>query len=188
MEEEQMLLSMLVFKLVESLKYLQPLIFQKSEFIKNLWLEKDEDLPNFVEKFMMYWTADDYDDFCQQVKAWADNRSQLYEEAFEDCVKTLILRDKQAYLLGIVKKFLDESDETLLIKQSNIQQLCDEVGDYDDVIYVNDNSFEQTHEEFERLKKLSMAMCQHAQYLLTYLPAKVFKISVREQITNAKEE
>lgn len=190
MNEDKELLDMLLFKLVESLKYLQPLFVQKADYINDLWIDEGEGVPKFVEKFVMFWNVNDYNVFCRQVKVWSGDHDAVPSEELWCRIRALIMRDKQAYLLGITKGFTDKTNKYLIDKQENIQQLCNEIAEEDDVITVNNKCFEQFNDSFDHLKELSAAMNQHAYYLLNTPLAfvEVFKVNASEQATAILEK
>lgn len=166
MEENNQLLNMLLFKLMSSLKYLQPLLIQKADYINELWSDCGDRIPNFTENFVRRWDPNDYNDFCYQVKMWSRTHDALYKEELWCRIRALIMRDKQAYLLGVTKGFTAKNNNYLISRRANIQRLCDEIAEEDDIIVINNECFEQFTDSFDHLKELSVAMNQHAYYLL----------------------
>lgn len=163
--------SMARFKLMTSLDYINRPFLNRANNINNLWLSEGSQVPNFVERFVASWSSDDYTVFCEQVKQWALDHDDDPLRELRRRVHALIIRDKQAYQRGIVRGFLDKAAKNkriLFDQQSNIAQLCNEVGEKDDVIFVNDKDFEHSSTQFEQLKGLSYAMRCHATYLLNH--------------------
>lgn len=184
MNQENNQISMLHFKLAVSSHYLQPQFLQKATYINGLWTDEEEQVPKFVEKFAAFWSATDYKAFCRQVVIWSADHEEEGKEELWYRIRALIMRDKQASLLGIVKAFISKNNETLFTRQKNIQRLCDEISEEDDVVVVNDKTF-NNYDSFERLQKLSFAMCQHTHFLL-YEPLQYhasYKVSASEQAT-----
>lgn len=113
---------------------------------------------------------------------WSADHEEEDEEELWYRIRALIMRDKQASLLGIVKAFISSENDAFLTRQANIQHLCDEIAEEDDIVVVNDKNF-SNYDSFERLQKLSFAMCQHAHFLL-YEPFQyhtLYQVSVSEQ-------
>ena len=160
-------LGMLEFKLSVCIRLAWSLLQYSANYINELWTDFDENLPEFVEKFTVYWSPADYADFCNHVEKWADKHNEVYEEELWCRIRALIMRDKQAYLFGVAREFARKKSSELLCKSENIQQLCDELGEENDIIYVDITFFKQC-KGFGKLRELSAAMDQHAYFLLNY--------------------
>lgn len=161
--------AMAKFKLSTSVRYLEGPFDQLADSMQNLWSSEGMQVPGFATKFADCWSNDDYVAFCEQVKLWAlDHEKDPFSELYRR-VRELILCDKKSLQLLTIRKLLDKSNENekvLFKQQANVQQLCNEISEKDDQIFVEDDSFEHSSTQFERLKSLVQSMRQHSNYLV----------------------
>lgn len=185
-QEYQDVIGMSQFKLNTSISYLKKPFERLADSIKNLWLNKGDSVPGFATKFVDCWSVEDYTMFCEQVKRWALDHA---EEPFAELrrrIRELILCDKKSLQLLTITKFINKAkgnEKVLFNQQANIQQLCNEIGEKDDVLFVESNDFKNSKSQFERLKALIQAMRWHSNNLVN-------QRHVRQQLTvaNAKKE
>ncbi|MEK1432521.1 hypothetical protein HCY88_10245 [Limosilactobacillus fermentum] len=126
-------------------------------------------MPGFATKFVDYWSVNDYATFCEQVKQWALDHGEDPFEELRRRVRELILCDKKSLQLLTITKLLNnanDDEKILFAQQANVQQLCNEIGDKDDQIFVESNDFKNSDSQFERLKSLIQAMRLHSNYLV----------------------
>lgn len=168
-QEYHDVITMSRFKLNASIKYLEGPFDQLADSVKNLWLDEGTRVPGFALHFVDYWSDEDYMNFCKQVKLWAlDHNKDPFDELHRR-VRELILCDKKSLQLWTISQLLGRSnddDKVLFDQQANVQQLCNEIGEKDDQILVEDDSFKHSSTQFERLKLLVQSMRQHSNYLI----------------------
>ncbi len=155
----------------------------------NLWLNEGDSVPKFTTKLVDCWSVDDYTLFCEQVKRWALDHD---EEPFTELrrrIRELILYDKkslQLLKLLTITKLLNKAksnEKVLFDQQADIQQLCNEISEEDDKLFVESNDFKNSKSQFERLRALIQAMRWHSNNLVNQRHARQ-KLS----IVNAKKE
>ena len=124
--------------------------------------------------------------FCEQVKHWALDHDEKPFAELRRRIRELILCDKKSLQLLTITKFINKAkgnEKVLFNQQANIQQLCNEIGEKDDVLFVESNDFKNSKSQFDRLKALIQAMRWHSNNLVN-------QRHVRQQLTvvNAKKE
>lgn len=168
-QEYQDVIAMARFKLGTSINFLKGPFNQLAESLESLWLSEGSQVPHFASKFVDYWSADDYATFCEQVKLWAlDHDADPFDE-LRRRVRELLLCDKKSFQLLTITKLLNkskDSERVLFDQQANIQQLCNEIGEKDDRVFIDHDGFKQSTSQFRRLKGLVQAMRQHSNYLV----------------------
>ena len=168
-QEYRDVIAMTKFKLDTSMRYLEGPFDHLADSMQNLWLNEGMQVPGFATKFVDCWSNDDYVTFCEQVKLWAlDHNEEPFSELYRRA-RELILCDKKSLQLLTIRKLLDKSNENekvLFEQQANVQQLCNEISEKDDQIFVEDDSFKHSSTQFERLKSLVQSMRQHSNYLV----------------------
>lgn len=185
-QEYRDVISMVRFKLSTSIQYLERPFDHLADSMQNLWLNEGMQVPGFATKFADCWSNDDYVTFCEQVKLWAlDHDEEPFSELYRR-VRELILCDKKSLQLLTIRKLLDKSNENekvLFEQQANVQQLCNEIGEKDDQIFVEDDSFKHSSTQFERLKSLVQSMRQHSNYLVNqqFTHHRMVSINANEQ-------
>lgn len=168
-QEYRDVIAMVKFKLSTSADYLEKPFDRLDKSIKDLWLSEGDSVPGFAAKFVDYWSVNDYATFCEQVKQWALDHGEDPFEELRRRVRELILCDKKSLQLLTITKLLNNAnnDEKILFaQQANVQQLCNEIGEKDDQIFVETNDFKNSSSQFERLKSLIQAMRLHSNYLV----------------------
>ncbi|MBD7895703.1 hypothetical protein H9564_08410 [Limosilactobacillus sp. Sa3CUN2] len=168
-QEYQDTIGMAQFKLGKSIDYLEEPFDQLANSIKRLWLSEGDTLPRFVNKFADCWSSDDYATFCEQVKLWALDHDKDPFEELRRRVHELLLCDKKLFQLLTVTKLLrksGDSERVLFDQQANVQQLCNEIGEEDDQLFIANDDFKQASSQFGRLKGLVYAMRLHSNYLV----------------------
>lgn len=168
-QEFRDVIAMAKFKLSASVDYLEEPFDRLANAIKDLWLSEGASVPGFATKFVDCWSVTDYAVFCEQVKLWALDHGKDPFEELRRRVRELILCDKKSLQLLTITKLLNNAndDEKILFdQQASIQQLCNEIGEKDDQIFVEDDSFKHSSTQFERLKSLVQSMRQHSNYLV----------------------
>ena len=174
------------FKLNISINYLEKPFDRLADSIKNLWLNEGDSVPGFATKFVDCWSVEDYTMFCEQVKHWALDHDEKPFAELRRRIRELILCDKKSLQLLTITKFINKAkgnEKVLFNQQANIQQLCNEIGEKDDVLFVESNDFKNSKSQFDRLKALIQAMRWHSNNLVN-------QRHVRQQLTvvNAKKE
>lgn len=174
------------FKLSASIHRLEEPFNQLSNSIQDLWLSEGEQVPQFVNNFVDYWSVGNYSAFCDQLKLWALDHGKAPFEELRRRVQELILCNKKSFQLLTIRKLLDKSknnEGALFEEQANIQQLCNEIGEKDDRLFVDSNNFEHSNTQFERLKSLVHAMRQHSNYLANQrlTRRRLVNVSISEQ-------
>lgn len=168
-QEYRDVIGMSQFKLDLSHSYLQDPFDQLVNSFQKLWLDEGALVPGFATKFADCWSVADYAAFCEQVKLWAlDHDGKPFDE-LRRRVRELLLCDKKSFQLLTVTKLLNKSknnEKVLFDQQANIQQLCNEIGEKDEQLFINDGDFKQAGSHFERLKSLVKAMRLHSNYLV----------------------
>ena len=174
------------FKLNISINYLEKPFDRLADSIKNLWLNEGDSVPGFATKFVDCWSVEDYTMFCEQVKHWALDHDEKPFAELRRRIRELILCDKKSLQLLTITKFINKAkgnEKVLFNQQANIQQLCNEIGEKDDVLFVESNDFKNSKSQFDRVKALIQAMRWHSNNLVN-------QRHVRQQLTvvNAKKE
>ncbi|MCD7125039.1 hypothetical protein [Limosilactobacillus caviae] len=168
-QEYQDVIAMAWFKLGTSINFLKGPFTHLADSIENLWLSEGDQVPHFVSKFADCWSVDDYATFCEQVKLWAlDHGADPFDE-LRRRVRELLLCDKKSFQLLTITKLLNkskDSERVLFDQQANVQQLCNEISEKDDQLFIDHDGFKQTTSRFGRLKGLVQAMRQHSNYLV----------------------
>lgn len=168
-QEFRDVIAMAKFKLSASVDFLEKPFDRLANSIQKLWLDEGASVPGFATKFVDCWSVTDYAVFCEQVKLWAlDHNVDPFKE-LRRRVRELILCDKKSLQLLTITKLLNnanDDEKVLFVQQANIQQLCNEIGDKDDQIFVESNDFKNSSSQFERLKSLIQAMRMHSSYLV----------------------
>ena len=168
-QEYQDVIAMARFKLGTSINFLKGPFNQLAESLESLWLSEGSQVPHFASKFVDCWSADDYATFCEQVKLWAlDHDADPFNE-LRHRVRELLLCDKKSFQLLTITKLLDKSkdnERVLFDQQANVQQLCNEIGEKDDQVFIDRDDFKQSTSQFGRLKGLVQAMRRHSNYLV----------------------
>lgn len=168
-QEYRDVIAMVKFKLSTSVDYLEEPFDRLANSIKDLWLSEGDSVPGFATKFFDYWSVNDYATFCEQVKQWALDHGEDPFEELRRRVRELIMCDKKSLQLLTITKLLNnanDDEKILFAQQANVQQLCNEIGDKDDQIFVESNDFKNSDSQFERLKSLIQAMRLHSNYLV----------------------
>lgn len=190
-QEYQDIIAMARFKLGTSINYLKGPFNRLADSLKNLWLSEGNQAPHFVSNFVDYWSVDDYVTFCEQVKLWAlDHNVDPFDE-LQRRVRELLLCDKKSIQLLTIKKLLDKSknnERVLFDQQANVQQLCNEIGEKDDQLFIDHDDFKQSTSQFGRLKGLVQAMRRHSNYLVNVNLAEQAKIITKPIQSSKKSE
>ncbi len=165
-QEFRDVINMEMFKLQMSVKYLEPGFNNLINSIKGLWLDEGEMPPKFISNFADYWSVNDYAAFCSQVKQWALDHNEDPFKELRRRVREVILCDKKSLQLDTVNRISKKGRKELFNWQANVQQLCNEIGEKDDQIFVDSDAFEHTGSQLGRLKSLTQAMRAHRDYLV----------------------